>query len=72
MPASKADFLAALYQALAEPRGLVLSTNDPARARMKLYAARKASGDSELDCLQVRLSPFPEGDLVITKGAGKS
>lgn len=56
-----------LYAALAEPIGLLLATNDPERARAKLYAARKAALDAELDVLQIRMSPFAEGELVIVK-----
>lgn len=58
-----------LYQALAEPIGLVLRTSDPVRARQQLYQARQAAQDPSLDCIQIRMSPFPDGDLVLCKGA---
>jgi hypothetical protein len=58
-----------LYQALAEPFGLLLTTNDVARAKAQIYAARKLASDPELDCLQLRTSPFTEGELVLVRGA---
>lgn len=59
-----------LYEALAEPIGLVLNAPDPARARQQLYAARKRMSDPDLAVLQIRMSSFAEGNLVICK-AGK-
>lgn len=58
-----------LYQALGEPIGLVLAVDGSARvARNKLYTRRNALGDPALNRLQVRFSPFAEGQLVIVKG----
>lgn len=37
--------------------GLVLRTNDPARARALLYKVRKDIGDSEWNKLMIRISP---------------
>ena len=54
-----------LSTALSEPIGLLLQTSDPARARAALYKARTDSGDPRLAILQIRMSPFPDGDLVI-------
>jgi len=58
-----------LYQAAAEPIGLLLSTNDAARARQRLYQARARCADPALANLQFRFSPWAENQLLITKGA---
>lgn len=57
-----------LYQAMAEPIGLLVQTSDPERLRQRLYQAR-AAGGTEFSCLQFRISPFPDGNIVICKGA---
>lgn len=57
-----------LADALSEPLGLVLRTNDPARARQQLYSARAQSSDPSFAQLQIRIWPGPDGDLVIVKG----
>lgn len=57
-----------LYQALAEPIGLLLKAPEREKVRQKLYQARTAIGDPALAVLQFRVSPFAEGDLVICKG----
>lgn len=57
--------LAILEAALAEPFGLVLQTSDAGRARQLLYRARAEAHDPGLAILQIRTSPFPDGDLVI-------
>ena len=56
-----------LYQALAEPIGILLKTSDPLRARQALYRARADAKDEALAVLQIRSSPFPDGDLLICK-----
>lgn len=61
-----------LFQALGEPVGLRLRVSDQKAARQQLYAARRASGDPDLDRLQIRADPRSEGHLVIVKGALKS
>ena len=61
-----------LYLALAEPIGLLLRSNDPARARAQLYAERKRSGDPDLAGLQIRSSPLEDGELVIVRGEATS
>lgn len=67
-PPAKSDFWTqALYLALAEPVGLLLATSDTARARQRLYQARARLADPGLEVLQFRASPYPDGDLVITK-----
>lgn len=37
--------------------GLIIATNDPARARITMYNARKLCGDSDFDNLMIRVSP---------------
>ena len=46
-----------LYAALSTPHGLVLLTNNPAKARAALYTARKTLGDPELARLTIRVAP---------------
>ena len=65
MTPSEAKLL--LFQALAEPFGLLCKANDPERARQALYRARREALDPELDGLQVRLVAIGEGNLVICK-----
>lgn len=59
---------ALLYQALAEPIGLVCQAEPSFElGRQRLYAARKRIADPDLDGLQLRASPFPEGNLLIIR-----
>lgn len=58
-----------LWQALAEPVGLLLTANDPQKARQRLYAARQAAQDPDLDRLQIRMVDFDGGQIAIVKGA---
>lgn len=58
-----------MYQALAEPIGLLVQTNDLNGARARFYAARKLAGDPALSVLQFRASPVPGGELVIIRAA---
>lgn len=60
-----------LYQALNEPIGLVLRTNDVHRARQRLYNARASAGDLVLARLQFRLAPWGKSEIVITKSSPK-
>lgn len=61
-----------LYRALGEPVGLLLRTSDRERLRQRLYQARARIADSELARVQIRISPFPDGDIVLCKGAPKA
>lgn len=61
------EYLALLLAALSEPIGLLVAASDAERARQKFYSARKASGNPALAALQIRISPFPDGQLVICK-----
>ena len=57
-----------LYEALAEPIGLVVQVSDFPLAQSRLYAARRKSGDPSLAVLQLRRSPYnPDGELWITR-----
>lgn len=61
------DGLHVLFLAKASEVGLVLRTNDPRRAAACLRQAIKlpeAQG-AELGDLQIRLSPFAEGDIIV-------
>lgn len=70
MAPPRQDLRDMLYQALAEPVGLLLSSPDPAKARQLLYANRTAIGDPELGRLQFRLVDLGEGpQIAIVKGA---
>jgi hypothetical protein len=67
---NKNEALQILLQVASEPIGLLLRASDPQRLRMKLYQARREAqqnGDASLDDLQFRISPFPEGQIVIVK-----
>ena len=63
------DLAGFLFAALAEPRGLLLRTGDPHRARMALYAARRAMAEPRLAELQLRLWDGLDGDLVVVKAS---
>lgn len=66
MPGKNHDLtLAILEAAVAEPIGLVLMCSDPTKARMALYATRKAVNDPEFNRLQFRMWPYEDGNLVI-------
>ena len=57
---------AILYQALAEPIGLLLQCPDWAKARQALYRARAEAKDPSLAALQFRASPgLVGGNLII-------
>ena len=61
-----ADFyLSILYNALSRPIGLLLASPNPGLDRQRLYQARVKSLDPSLAELQIRTSPFPDGDLVV-------
>jgi hypothetical protein len=53
------------HQALAEPIGLVICTPDPLELRDDLYKVRAAEQDPALAVLEIQMSPFEKGDLVI-------
>lgn len=61
------DGLHVLFLAKASEVGLVLRTNDPRRLAGCLRQAMKlpAAQGAELGDLQIRLSPFAEGDIIV-------
>lgn len=66
MPAKNHDELLSILQmALEEPLGIVIQTSDTTRAKMQLYRCRAVANDPSLAVLQIRTSPFEEGDLII-------
>lgn len=60
-----------LYAALSSPYGVEILTDDPKRARMRLYEARKFSSDPQLAHLQFRFSPSDHRAILIVKGQEK-
>jgi hypothetical protein len=68
---SALEYLPLLHKALASPFGIVIKTNDPQRAKGKLYAARQLAPSDEaqtLAGLQIRTSS-EAGQLWIVKGS---
>jgi hypothetical protein len=64
------DLLEKLYDALREPLGIVVETEDPERLRQRLYALRKAriDDDPQLRVLSFLISPTnPGSELWIVK-----
>jgi hypothetical protein len=55
------------YRALAADSGIILVTSDRDALRQRLYAARRASGDADLDGLSLVLSPTDDNQLWIIK-----
>lgn len=56
-----------LYQAAAEPIGLLIQSNDPERLRRRLWRLRDLAEDPTLENLQICPSPLADGPLVIVK-----
>ena len=56
-----------LYEALRSTHGVCLQTDNVESLRAKLYAARKASLDPDLDVLSFQPSPTDPHQLWITK-----
>lgn len=67
----KLDLVPLIEMALNEPLGLIVKTNDPARAKQQLYIAKNACGHPDIHRLQIRTSPWPEGQLILIKGSAK-
>lgn len=55
------------YRALSSPRGIELIVSDAEAVRARLYAARKAAKDTDLDRIAVCLSPFDPMKLWLVK-----
>lgn len=60
---------ATIWQAVAtSDLGLVITTNDPAKARASLYRFRNSIGDTELTPFTIRVSPnAPTAELWIIR-----
>lgn len=54
-------FLGYLYDALAQPKGLVILTDDPERLRQKLYEIRRANAPT-FDDISFVISPTNPSD----------
>ncbi len=59
-----AKLQAIMYEALAEPVGLLVGSLDPVAARQKFYSARSKSGDPDLARLQIRLVEIDGGPKI--------
>ena len=59
------------YQALHSPFGIELICSDPEGARSRLYAARKAAQDAELNSIAITSSPFDPAKLWLVKKAAR-
>lgn len=62
-----ADAQLLLYQALAEPIGLLVQTDNFRLLTARLYRARQEANDPDLAVLQFRQSPVEGGELIIVK-----
>ena len=58
------EYQTILYQALNQPHGLVLRTNDPQRLRQGFYSARAQAQDPQLDGIQILLGRLDDPQLV--------
>lgn len=59
------EYQTILYQALNQPFGLVLRTNDPQRLRQRFYSARAQAQDPQLDGIQILLGRFEEDPQLV-------
>lgn len=64
---ARAEHIALLEEALAQPIGLVLRSSDRERCRQVLYQARTAAGDPRFSILQFRLVPGTDDQIVIMR-----
>lgn len=62
-----AELVGLMWQAVAEPIGLLIVTDDPERLKQRLRWLRDAENDPELERLQFASSPLDDGDVVIVK-----
>lgn len=56
-----------LYQALAEPIGLLLKVEHPQQVMQALHQVKYKAKDPSLMVLQIRMLDHPEGNIAITK-----
>lgn len=67
-PSAAAPWLIYWYAALSERTGIWLRTLEPSRMTSRLYAARTAAHDPQLDALTIRTSPAdPDHELWIVR-----
>jgi len=59
------EYQTILYQALAQPYGLIIQTNDPQRLRQRFYSARAQAQDPQLDGIQILLGRLEDPNLVV-------
>ncbi|MCK9361756.1 hypothetical protein M0Q28_06070 [Patescibacteria group bacterium] len=64
------DLIFWLYEALGQPIGLLLHSDDPFRLVERLRSIRAKQEDEQLAILQFRVVDFPEGNVAICKIAG--
>lgn len=70
---ARQDLLRSFWlMAFDEPVGLLLATSDPQGLRAALYTARAKMSLPQLADMQIRISPWPEGQLVICHPPGVS
>lgn len=60
-----------LYQALHARFGIVVSSSDVQQTKQRLYAARKKAMDTDLEVLQLRMSPVAADEIWILKANRK-
>ena len=68
----KAQFRTLLYLALESPIGILVATNDFARARSTFYIVRRELQDPALDILEFRPHPESKDQLIIVKKGSSS
>jgi hypothetical protein len=64
------DLVLWLYEALGQPIGLLLHSDDPFRLCERLHNQKAKCEDESLAILQFRVVDFPEGNVAICKIAG--
>ncbi len=72
LPTSKEVLTAIWLQARNCPIGLLIQASDPGKVRQQLYSVRKELGDEIILRMQIRASPFPDGNLVLVHGEGEA
>jgi len=64
------DLIFWLYEALGQPIGLLLQSDDPFRLAERLRSIRTKQEDESLAILQFRVVDLPDGNVAICKIAG--
>lgn len=55
------------YEALGSPLGIIIETDDPVKARARLYAFRKEANDPDLEQISILPSPTNPSHLWLIK-----